>query len=175
MSKLLSAAVVTVLACTVSACGSGDDETASKNISASILKTQKSSTGAAQLLRLEKKDADCIGDGLVEEIGTDRLQEYGVLAEDMRTEKSATEVEMSVADATAATDVLFACSDVATMMRRAVARTGSIPQQMQACVDKALNEDNLRPMFSKVFQGKQAEAQRALTAPVTKCATGSAG
>ena len=175
MTKLLSAAVVTLLACTLTACGSDDDATASKNISASILKSQKSSSGAAQFLALRKKDADCIGDGLVDEVGTDKLQKYGVLTKDMATKQSVTEVRMSGADAASATDVLFSCSDIEKMMRTAVAKSGSIPRAMQSCVDKALDEDNLRPMFTKVFEGKQGEAQKALTTPLTRCATGSAG
>jgi hypothetical protein len=175
MTKLLSAAVAALLACTLTACGNDDDATASKNISAAMIKAQKSSTGAAQLLALQKKDADCIGDGLVDKVGIDKLQEYGVLTEDMTTKSSVTEVEMSAADAKSATDVLFGCSDIATRMRGAVAKSGSIPKQMQTCVNKVLTEDNLRPMFRKVFEGKQDEAQKALTTPLTKCAAGSAG
>jgi hypothetical protein len=175
MTKLLAATVAALLACTLTACGGDDDATASKNISASIISSQKSSTGAAQLLSLKKKDADCIGDGLVDKVGTDKLQTYGVLTKDLKAKQSVTEVAMSGADAKAATDVLFGCSDIEAKMRAAVSKAGSIPQAMRGCVDKALASDNLRPMFTKVFEGKQDEAQKALTAPLAKCAAGSAG
>ena len=77
MKTTLAAAAATLLALSLSACGAGnDDAEASKAISASIMKSQNASgnEAASQLLSLKKKEADCIGDGLVDKIGTDQLQ-----------------------------------------------------------------------------------------------------
>jgi hypothetical protein len=175
MTKILTAAVLTVLAMSVSACGSNDDAKASKAISASIMKSQKSTGSTSSFFSMKKKDADCIGDGLVSKIGTDKLKKYGLLTKGLKTKDSVTDVKMSSGDASSATGVLFKCTDVVGMMKTSLTKSGSVPATMKACVDKALTEGNLRPMFTKIFQGQSAAAQKELTTPLMKCATGSGG
>ena len=58
---------------------SKDDATASKSIADSILASQKS--GSGQVFTVSTKDANCIGDGLVEKLGTEKLQKYKLRAE----------------------------------------------------------------------------------------------
>jgi hypothetical protein len=162
MKKTLTAAVLTALAFTLSACGGNDDAEASKAISDSIMKSQNSQdSSASQFLSMKRKDADCIGDGLVDKIGTEKLQKYGLLTKDNKTDKGVGDVKMSASDSESATGVLFDCTDVEGMMQTAITKSGT--------------EKNLRPMFTKIFQGKQEEAQKDLTTPMMKCATGSAG
>jgi hypothetical protein len=169
--RAAGAAVLAALALTISACGGNDDDTkAAKNISASIMQSQKG--GSAQFLTLKKKDADCIGKGLVDKVGTDNLQKYGVLDKNLKpSKKGISDVKMSAADAKSTTGVLFGCADVEKMMQGAINKSGQIPKTMQSCVNKALSEDNLRPMFTQLFQGNTDAAQKALTGPMTKCAT----
>jgi hypothetical protein len=171
-SRAAGAAVLAALALTVSACGgNGDDSKAAKNISASIMQSQKGS-GSTQFLTLKKKDADCIGKGLVDKVGTDNLKKYGVLDKNLKPSKNGiSDVKMSAADAKSTTSVLFGCADVEKMMQSAINKSGQIPKTMQTCVDKALSGDNLRPMFTQLFQGNTDAAQKALTGPMTKCAT----
>ena len=175
MTKILTAAVLTVLAFTLSACGGNGDAEASKAISDSIMTSQKSQGSSSQFFEMKREDADCIGDGLVGEIGTEQLQDYGLLTEENKTDKGVGDVKMSKSDSESATGVLFGCTDVEGMMQTAITKSGSVPAQMKDCVNKTLTEENLRPMFSKIFQGKQEEAQKDLTTPMMKCATGSAG
>jgi hypothetical protein len=175
-TRSAGAAVLAVLALSVSACGgSGDDSKAAKNISASIMSSQKGSS-SSQFLTLKKKDADCIGKGLVDKVGTDKLKKYGVLDKNLKPSKTGiSDVKMSVKDAKSTTSVLFGCADVEKMMQTAINKSGQIPKTMQTCVSKALSENTLRPMFTELFQGKTDAAQKALTGPMTKCATGSGG
>jgi hypothetical protein len=175
MTKTLSVAVLTVLAVSLSGCGSNDDAKASKAISDQVMASQKSASGTSQLLKLKQKDADCIGDGMVDKIGTDQLQEYKILTKDLKPNKDVTGVTMSKGDAKSATDVLFDCTDVPAMMQKAMNSGGQIPDNMKACVNKQINEDNLRPMFEKVFNGKQDEATQGLIKKMTACASGGAG
>ena len=175
MSKTLAAAIMTALALAVSACGSNDDAAASKSISDSIMKAQKSSSSTSQLFSMKRKDADCIGKGLVDKIGTDQLKKYGLLTKDNKTKNSVTSVKMASGDAKAATGVLFGCTDVETMMKAAMSKSGQIPQAMKPCVNKSLNEKNLRSMFDQIFQGDQKAAQQELVRPMMKCAAGSQG
>jgi hypothetical protein len=168
MKKTLAALVTAVLALGLTSCGSNDDAEATKALSDSIMKSQDSSN-ASQFFDMKRKDADCIGEGMVDKIGTDQLREYGMLTKDNKAGKDVTAVKMSGDDAKSATDVLFECTDVPGMMQKAVAGSGQVPKEMQACVNKALNEENLRSMFTKVFSGKEKEAQQELIQPMMKC------
>ncbi len=186
MKKHLAAAVLVVVTLALSGCGGGggdsassgpskDEKTAAAAISDSIVKGQKSGDASSQFLDMDKSDADCIGTGLVDKVGLDSLKKYGLVTKDNKTKDSIGSVTMSASDAKAATGVLFGCTDVPGMMQKALSASGSIPKAMQNCVNKVLTEDTLRGMFTKIFSGKQDEAQQALVAPMTKCATGSAG
>jgi hypothetical protein len=195
MTRTLTAAVLVVLLFSLGACGgsngsgsgsgSGDstgsatsssaggsshDSAAVKAISDSLMNAQKSGASTSDLLSLDRKDADCIATGLVDKVGTAKLQRYGMLTKDMKVSTSLAGVKMSAGDADATTDVVFSCTDVEAMMQSAMARSGALPKQVRACVSKVMTEARLRPMFSKIFQGKQAAAQQQLTAPLMECA-----
>jgi hypothetical protein len=175
MTKRLGVALLTVLALSLGGCGgSGDDTKASKAVSDLIMKPSGSGD-ATQFLSMKRKDADCIGDGFVDKIGTDKLQKYGLVTKDLKPGTSVSGVKMSADDAKSATDVLFGCTDVEAMMQTALDKSGSIPKKMRSCVDKVLSEDNLRPVVTKTFQGQQDEATKGLTGPITKCVAGSSG
>lgn len=171
MKTSLAAATATLLALTLGSCGSNDDAEASQAISASIMKSQSSSgDSASQLLSLKKKEADCIGSGLVDKIGTDQLKQYKLLTKDNKAGQDVTRVKMSKGDAESATDVLFGCTDVPGMMKKAMNSSGQVPAQMRGCVDKTLNEQALRGMFTNVFQGNEEQARKDLITPMMKCA-----
>jgi hypothetical protein len=179
MKTILAAVVAAVLALALSSCGGGtssNDEQASKALSASIMKSQKAAGGsAAKLLALKQKDADCISKGLVDKVGTDKLQKYGMLTKDLKANNGLSNVKMSAADAKAATDVVFGCTDVQGMMKKAMKSSGQVPAAMQACVDKGLTDTALRSMFAHVFSGDQNAAQQDLIKPMMKCAAPSGG
>ena len=196
MTKTLTAAVLAVLMLLLTACGGGsdsdsssssssssastsssaattasnDDAKAAKSISDSMVQATKSGSSSSQLLSLNRKDADCIGTGMVDKVGTTQLQKYGMLTEDMEAGTAMAGLKMSKADAEATTDVVFGCTDVETMISKAINQTGTVPKKVQRCVDKTLTEERLRPMFTKIFQGQQAAAQQELTTPLLACA-----
>jgi hypothetical protein len=181
MTKRLGVALLTVLTLSLGACGSGsgsgsggDDDKASKAVSDLIMRPPGSGD-ATQFLSMKRKDADCIGDGFVDKLGIDKLKKYGLVTKDLKPGASVSGVKMSGDDAKSATDVLFGCTDVEAMMQTAMDKSGSIPKTMRRCVDKALSEDNLRPVVTKTFQGQQDEATKGLTGPITKCVAGSNG
>jgi len=168
-------AVLAVLALLLTSCGGSKDDDAaqaSKSISASVRKA--GSTGAAgQLVSFDRTEADCIGDGLVEKIGIDRLQKYGVLDNDLKAGKRITDVAMSATDARAATGVLFDCTDVESKVQRAIGRNADVPTGLRSCIKKTMTEPTLRRVFTQIFRGKSP--QKVLTAPITKCALGNQG
>ena len=150
-----------------SSAGSG----AAKAISDSIMSSQAAANGSTQFFLMSRADADCIGQGLVDKIGEDQLKKYKMVTDGANGATVGT-AKMSAADAKAATDVVFECTDVASMMQKAINKSGSMPKQMRNCVNKALTEENLRSMFSKIFEGKQVAAQKQLTTPLLSCAKG---
>ena len=192
MTRTLTAAVFAVLLMMLTACGGGsdsesssdsssssaatsdssskDDTTAASSISDSLMDAQTKGDSGTQLLSMDRKDADCIGTGLVDKVGTANLQKYGMLTKDMKAGTNLSSLTMSKADAESTTDVVFTCTDVEKMMRSAMGKSGNIPKQLQGCVNNVLTEGNLRPMFAKIFEGKQAAAQKELTAPLLACA-----
>ena len=46
-------------------------------------------------MQVKQKDADCIGNGLVDKVGTEQLQKYGLLTKDLKLNKDVTTVKMS--------------------------------------------------------------------------------
>lgn len=188
MKKTLTASVLGTLLLSLTACGgsggsgstaassrSTQDVKASKSISASIMKSQKAATGSSQFFSMSQKDADCIGNGLVDKIGVKQLQTYKLLDKDLKTSGSVTNAKMSAKDAGSASGVLFGCTDVQGMMKKAISKSGNLPPTMKPCVDKTLTESNLKSMFTQIFQGQQQAAQKELVTPLMKCATAAAG
>jgi hypothetical protein len=172
MTKTRVTAAVSGLLLVLTACsgigGNGDDEKASKAISDSIMKEQKAS-GSSDVFQMKQEEADCIGDGFVEEIGVDQLQEYGFISEDLKAEPM-TSVSMETADAEAATGVLFGCADVTALMSEALAAGQQVDEKTQKCLEDVLTEEKLRTMFTLMFSGKQDEANQEVVRPLMECA-----
>lgn len=144
---------------------------AAKAISDSIMSSQDAANGSTRFFVMSRADADCTGQGLVDKIGINRLKKYNMVTDGANGASMAT-AKMSAADAKAATGVLFDCTDVASMMKKAMNKSGTMPKQMRSCVNNVLTEENLRSMFSKIFEGKQAAAQKQLASPRLSCAKG---
>lgn len=153
----------------LTACGVGDDDDqAAKAISDSIMSSQEEQAGGnAQMFAMPREDADCIGEGFVDEIGTEQLQEYGFLTEDLKAAEDFTNVEMSKEDASAAADTVIECTDVQQMMSEAM---GDVDERTRECFEEVLTEDALRTLFTKMFSGQQEEAGQELIQPMMECA-----
>lgn len=168
LKRPLAAALTVLALSSVAACGGNNDATAAKSISDSIVADQKS--GNTQVLDVNRQGADCIGKGLVDKIGTDKLQKYGLLTKDLKMNKDVTAVHMSAPDAKAAADTFFACTDVMKMMRTVMSANTAINPKIKACFDKALTKPTVHGMFVSMFEGKQAEATKNLSQTLMRCA-----
>lgn len=165
MTKTLVASVLAVLTLSLAGCGgSSDDAEAAKAISDSIMEEQ--GKAASDVFVMKREEADCIGEGFVDNIGTEQLQDYGFLTEDLKTADKMSDVKMSAEDAQSAADTLFDCADVQQMMSKAM---GDVPAEAKECLDEVMTEDALRKMFTLMFSGKQEQASQELIQPMMEC------
>jgi hypothetical protein len=177
MRTRLAAAALAALTFATSGCGGGgpdEDAQATRAISDSIIKEQKSGTGPGALLSMQRKDADCIGKGLVDEIGVESLRSSDLLTEDNTVKGSVTEAKLPAGDARTATSVLFGCADIEAMVEKGLAKSGNISPRMKPCVNRVVDDRNLRSMFTAYFQGDKNAPQR-LVQPMMRCVAGNNG
>lgn len=151
------------LALSLTACGQDDDAEAAEAISANMM--QESDDG----FTVDQGQADCVGEGMVEEIGVDQLQEYGMLTDDLQVNDSLGEVTMEETDADSAAEVVVGCVDAQAMLAEQLSADGTLTEQQQQCISEALDDDAVTMMFSLIFQGKEDEATSDLMGPLMSC------
>lgn len=154
------------LSLTLTACGGGDDEKAAEAISASMMEESD------EEFPVDQEQADCVGDGLVDKIGVDQLQEYGMLTDDLQVNESVGEVTLEEGDADNAAEVIVDCIDAEAMMAEQLGGDDSLTPEQQECVSEALDNDALKRLFSMMFQGKEDEATNELMGPLMECVMG---
>ena len=169
-------ALTAVLMLTLTGCGGGggggggassEDSDAAKEISKSLMEQNK----GEDMLAVKQEDADCIGEGMVDEIGTDKLKDYGFLKEDGTVAEDLEGLKMSTEDAGAMTDTMFGCTDVMAMMKDSMsAQMGDQDPALQKCIDEVLTEERVRDLLTGLFSGNEAAAGKSLTAPLMACA-----
>ena len=158
--KIRTIGATAVLALALTACGSGDDDAASKAIADSIMDSNDSTFEVTQ------DQADCVGDGFVEEIGTDQLVEYGIITDDNKAADGLDAVKMSEGDAQSAADVMQDCADIKEIFTGAM---GELPEEAQACIDEKLTDDVLNEFLVAVFTDDQEAGTEGLTTALTEC------
>ena len=158
--KIRTIGATAVLALTLAACGSGDDDAASKAIADSIMDSNNSTFEVTQ------DQADCVGDGMVADIGTDNLVEYGIITEDNEASDGLDAVKMSEDDAQAAADVMQDCADIKEIFTGAM---GELPEEAQTCIDEKLNDEVLNDFLVAVFMDDQDAGNEGLMGALTEC------
>ncbi len=165
--KYRTIGAIGVLALALTACGGGDDAKASESISKAIRDS------GTQDMALTQKQADCIGDGFVAEIGADQLVEYKVLNEDLTVNEGVDNVKMSEGDAGSAADVVLECAD----FREAF--TGmmeGMPEEAQSCLEDELTDERLKAFLTATFRGDEdSAAVEELSTAVQECVTAGMG
>ena len=144
-----------VLLLALGACGSGDDGKAADAISESLTAEND------ELFKVTDEQADCVGEGFVDDIGTDKLTEYGILTEDLEASDEALNTKMEQADAEAAAAVLVDCTDAQKLFSTRCSRAEDMPAEAQACIEEALTDDVVTDFFSATFaQDTSSPARR---------------
>lgn len=166
MAAVLCAAVLTL-----SACGNGDDDKAKENIKTAVMEDEGTDlTGGT---KPTEEQADCIADGMVDDVGVEKLQEYELLTEDLKINEDANPTDMEEGDADALAGVFVDCIDVEEMF---AAQFGSaeeeLPAEAQECVKEAIDEDAMKDGLSASFQGKEDEGFTKMQEEMMACVMG---
>ncbi|MGA8994115.1 MAG: hypothetical protein WB441_07380 [Nocardioidaceae bacterium] len=153
----------------------GPEAKAAASISDLLVTSQRAGGGATALLAVNREDADCIGQGFVDELGVEKLQTYGLLDADLNAVKNVDALKMNAQDARAAAAVTVDCTDIKTTIEQGINQTGNLPAKTRRCISRALDVKVIRTALSSAFEGKQTEAQRLLTKPLLTCAKSAGG
>lgn len=160
MKKLIALLAAMLLALT--ACGGGDDSEAKDNIAEALL------DGAEEGSPFDDEAAECFADNVVDEVGVDKLQEYGVLTDELEVEEDIQETEMSEGDAEKAADAFVDCVDVDEFIGAALGGE-DVPEAVADCLEENLSEDTFRDVMKAGFMGDEGAAQEAM-GPAIECA-----
>lgn len=154
------------LTLSLAACGNDDEAQAAEAISASMMDSSD------EEFPVEQEQADCVGEGMVDRIGVDKLQEYGLLTDDLELDGEVTDVTMEEADADSAADVLVNCVDAQAMLTEQFAADDTMGEEEQACINEVLDNEALTELFSMMFQGREDESANSLMGPLMECMMG---
>jgi hypothetical protein len=147
------------------------DETKAKaNIQAAVLDDKSSITGGT---KATQEQAQCIADGMVDDVGIDTLQKYKLLDDKLEINSDANPTNMDAADADALAGVFVGCIDVEKMFTDQFnSGDQKLPEDQQNCIKDAIDEDAMKAGLSASFQGKQDEGFTQMQANMMKCVTG---
>lgn len=161
--RILSTLICGLLLLPVAACGNADEEKARKAISAMM--REEGTAGQ----KLSKKEADCVGERLVEGIGVEKLQEYDLLTEDLKANKDTSDdIKMSKKDAGSAASALVDCVDVVKAVTESAGT--DFDAEQKACLQRTITKSLLREMFTDLFQGQGEAATKTILTPMMECA-----
>lgn len=165
-NRALALAGGLTLTLTLAACGGGDDAEAAEAISASMMESSDDE------FAVDQEQADCVGESLVDELGVDKLQEYGMLTDDLEVDTSVGQVTMEQDDAENAAEVIVGCIDAEAMLGDAFAADDSLGEEERECINEVLDDEALTNMLALMFQGREDEAMTDLMGPLMSCMMG---
>lgn len=158
----LAAAVCAALL-TLTACGGGDDE-AKENLKESLIEN-----GDIAGTELTDEEAGCLSDGMVDDIGTDKLEEIGLVDENGALVEDAQPDDLGAEDADALAATIVGCVDVQELLAEEM---GPAMEQMggeaQDCISEAFDEDTIEGLLSASFQGEEPD-QGELQSKIMEC------
>lgn len=165
MFRAAPAAAVLALTLTLTGCGASDDDKAADAVAQSLMEEKTSSFEVTQ------EEADCVGKGFVDKVGTDRLTEYGILTKDLKAAPDS-DVKMSQQDADAAAGVMVDCTDAAKLVKDTMLSGGGTDPAVEKCLDDVVTEDNVEGFIASIFAGDQEAARQDLLTPMQECMAG---
>jgi hypothetical protein len=161
----LAAALCCVAVLALSACGgTSDEDTAKDNLKAKML------DGSDSLgTKATDKEATCISDGMVDDLGIEKLQKYKFLNDKMEVSSQAGSTPLSKEDAETFAKVYVKCIDMKELLTERQAGADKFTPSQKDCIGNALDEDVLEQGLASLFQGKQDPAYTKMQLKIQKC------
>lgn len=159
--------ITTALACAglflaMAGCGNDDEEKAAKNLSASLSKGGQFGDN--------KKDADCIGEQMVERIGIERLQKAGLLTKELTVDESIGDLQMSKPDAKRAAKAITGCTDTEALYEKLLTSSAELSPAVKTCVTDFVTEEAVEKVLAAEFAGDTKARTDLLQKPMMECA-----
>jgi hypothetical protein len=158
----------------LTACGGGDDAEAKENIKASLLEEGGNLAGT----EVTDEQAGCVSDGMVDEVGVDKLQEYKLLDEEYNIRKDAQPTDMEEGDATALARVFTDCVDMEALFEEQFSSgpmADQLTDEQQECLKNAVDAEVIESALAATFQGKEADPTAGIQDDLMACVTDGAG
>ncbi|GAA1478955.1 hypothetical protein GCM10009623_34010 [Nocardioides aestuarii] len=158
--KIRTIGVAAVLALALTSCGN-DDQAAADAVAAGVME------GNDDTFQVTQEQADCLGEGMVDEIGTDQLIEYKIITKDLEQSDGIDSVKMSQSDAEAAAGVMQDCADIKKIFTDQLG--DSVPEEAAACIDENLSDEVLNEFLVAVFMDDQEAGTQSLMGALQEC------
>lgn len=144
--------VLSALLLTLTACGSDESE-AKDSIKASLLDNPDVAG-----TELTDEEAGCVSDGMVDEIGVDKLQEAELLDEENKVVEDPN-LELGADEADSLAEVIVGCVDVEELLAEQLGpMMENMTDEQTACITEAFDEEVFTEVISASFQGKDASS-----------------
>ncbi len=183
MKKTVAALCAAMFA--LSACSGGEDDQppqaepqqteqgdrAKENIKASLLEQGDELAGTA----VTDEQAGCVADGMVDEVGVEKLQEYKLLDEKLAIREDVGAVKMGQGDAEALAAVFVDCVDIEKVFEERFssgAAAEQLSEEQQQCLKDAVDSEIIEKALADTFQGKAADPTGDLQADIMSCIAG---
>jgi hypothetical protein len=144
-----------------------DEEKASANLKAYFLEESEDTAG----LEINDEEAGCVSDGVVDQIGIDQLQDYGLIDDELEVVEDADldEEEVKPEDADSLAGTFVDCVDVKGLITKQMGELPGATQKQKDCISDALTDEALTDMLSQVFQGDEDAATKKLQSEMMAC------
>jgi hypothetical protein len=152
----------------LTACGGGDDAKAKENIKASLLEDGADLAGT----KVTDEQAGCVSDGMVDEVGVEKLQDYKLLDDEYKIRKDAQPTDMEQGDAEALAGVFTDCVDMEKLFEEQFssgAMADQLTDEQQDCLKDAVDGDVIESALADTFQGKEADPAAGVQADLMAC------
>jgi hypothetical protein len=148
----LALALVVVLA----ACSDeSEHERAVAALKADMVANAGMTTGRA----VRDDQTTCVAEGAVDSLGVTKLQDYGLLTEDLRAAESIQGVQLSPEDADVMAEVFVTCLGAEVMMERQIIEGLDLTRRQERraarCVRTTVTADHVARTMSLQFQGAE--------------------
>jgi hypothetical protein len=151
---VLSTVASAVLVLALGGCSSGQSDDEQK--AADALAKQILSVGSTGTQAVTEKQAHCVGDGTVHDVGLDRLQHYGIISKDLTVNKSVANVKMTETDADHLAKVFATCLDSERLVEQQFISGSTVTPKQKQCVRDAIDQPATLQILSRSFQGQNA-------------------